>query len=165
METVQEICYARPPTTDEAESIRAMRHRIETERCDPQHPELEFKTGPGGLVDVEFLIQALQLRHGHGHRHLRTAHTLAALNRLAALGLIEEEQASQLRHHYLFLRRIESVLRRVENTSVSRLPAIAREQAFLAKRMGFAGAAEFIATYGHATHRLRSLYDQLIPRD
>jgi glutamate-ammonia-ligase adenylyltransferase len=162
---VQEICYARPLTAGETESIRAMRHRIETERGDPRHPELEFKTGTGGLVDVEFLIQALQLRHGHSHRQLRTAHTLAALNRLTAQGLVEEEPASQLRHHYLFLRRIESALRRVENTTVSRLPVDARAQTLLATRLGLPDATEFLATYQHATRQLRALYDELMPRD
>ncbi len=160
-EMAQEIVYARPLTAAEADEIRAMRQRIERERGGG---ELDFKTGPGGLMDVEFLIQALQLRHGPAHPTLRTAHTLAALNRLASLGLVEEECASELRYHYLFLRRIESVLRRVENTSISRLPDSEREQTLLAKRLGLAGLAEFREAHRRARARIRALYEQQMPR-
>jgi [glutamine synthetase] adenylyltransferase / [glutamine synthetase]-adenylyl-L-tyrosine phosphorylase len=161
MLTVHEIVYGRAATTEELEQIRQMRHRIETERGDQQHVDLEFKTGPGGLVDVEFLVQALQLRHGHAHPQLRTAHTLAVLNRLTALGLIEEDQSATLRKNYFFLRRIESFLRRVENTSISKIPLEEPEQKRLAKRLGFATAAEFLKTYRHTTRKTRELYEQL----
>jgi glutamate-ammonia-ligase adenylyltransferase len=154
---VQDIVYGRSLTADEANEIRAMRQRIESERGGG---ELEFKTGPGGLIDVEFLVQALQLKHGHAHPSLRTSHTLAAVNRLASLGLLEEEHTSALRRHYLFLRRVESVLRRVENSNVSRIPA---EPAQLAKRMGFETGAEFLNVYRHTTKRVRDLYEKLMP--
>ena len=155
--------YSRGATTANVTPIRKKRHRIETERGDQQHVDLEFKTGPGGLVDVEFLVQALQLRHGHAHPQLRTAHTLAVLNRLTALGLIEEDQNATLRKNYFFLRRIESVLRRVENTSISKIPCDEAEQQRLAKRLGFATAAEFLNTYRHITRKTRELYEQLSP--
>ena len=139
-----------------------MRHRIETERGNQQHAESEFKTGPGGMIDVEFLVQTLQLRYGATHPQLRTAHTLAALNRLTALGLLEENEAVQLRRHYLFLRTIETTLRRIENTSVSHLPVDEHERAQLAKRMGFPDAGSFLSAYRHATGRLRALYERLL---
>ena len=163
MRMVHEIVYGRAATDEELTEIRQMRRRIETERGDQQHPDLEFKTGPGGLVDVEFLVQALQLRHGHAHPQLRTAHTLAVLNRLTALGLIEEDQSAPLRKNYLFLRRIESVLRRVENTSISKIPLDEREQQGLAKRLGFATAAEFLKTYRDTTRKTREIYERLSP--
>ena len=162
-----EIVYGRALTAKELEEIKHMRHRIETERGDQSRPGgvgLEFKTGPGGLVDVEFLVQALQLRHGHDHPQLRTAHTLAALNRLTALGLIEEEQSAQLRRYYIFLRRIESVLRRVENTSVSKLPLAVREQTQLAKWLGFADADAFLKHYRLSTQKTRAIYNQLLSK-
>ena len=158
-----EIVYGCAVTAEELAQIRQMRHRIETERGDQQHLELEFKTGPGGLVDVEFLTQALQLRHGHEHAQLRTAHTLAVLNRLTALGIVDEEQSALLRRNYFFLRRIESVLRRAENTNVSRIPVDDREQLRLAKRLGFANAADFLRNYRHVTRKTRELYTELLP--
>jgi glutamate-ammonia-ligase adenylyltransferase len=157
-----DIIYGRALTNEELEQIKQMRRRIETERGDQQHLDLEFKTGPGGLVDVEFLTQALQLRHGHAYPQLRTAHTLAVLNRLTALGIIEEEHSATLRRNYIFLRRIECALRRVENTSVSKIPADESEQRRLARRLGFPDATEFLKTYRHATRKIRELYERLL---
>jgi len=158
IEMARESVYAQPLTKAEWEQIRHMRHRIETERGDPRHRELEFKTGPGGLMDVEFVVQALQLQHGPAHPPLRTAHTLAALNRLMGLGLVDDEAGYHLRQGYLFLRRVESVLRRMDNTSVSRLPADPVEQARLAKRLGFTGAEDFLANYRRVVVRNRAVY-------
>jgi len=162
MRMTRDIVYGQALTAGELEQIKQMRQRIETERGDQQHCDLEFKTGPGGLVDVEFLTQALQLRHGHAHPQLRTAHTLAVLNRLTALGLIEEDQNAVLRRNYIFLRRIESTLRRVENTSVSKIPTDDREQQRLAKRLGFATAADFLKTYHLAARKTRELYERIL---
>jgi len=159
MQFVHEFVYGKGLTPGEVNEIRQMRRRIETERGDQKHVELEFKTGPGGLVDVEFLVQLLQLQHGHAHPQLQTAHTLAALNRLTALGLIDEEQTATLRRDYIFLRRIELTLRRMENTSVSRLPFAAGEQAQLAKRLGFGSVDEFLEAYRNALQRIRKVYE------
>jgi glutamate-ammonia-ligase adenylyltransferase len=163
MTMVREIVYARGLTSEEQREIRKMRHRIETQRGDQRQADLEFKTGPGGLMDVEFLVQALQLMHGHQHDGLRTSHTLAALNRLTALGIVDDEPGYHLRRHYLFLRRIESILRRQENTGVSRLPSSDRELTALAKRMGFASATEFRGNYDLARRLNRSVFDSFLP--
>jgi glutamate-ammonia-ligase adenylyltransferase len=157
-----DFLYGRALTMEELDEIKHMRHRVETERGDQQHPDLEFKTGPGGLVDMEFITQALQLLHGHAHPQLRIAHTLAVLNRLTALGIVDEEPSAVLRHSYIFLRRIESVLRRVENVSVSRIPADTSEQQRLARRLGFSAAADFLATYRRATQQTRMIYNTLL---
>jgi glutamate-ammonia-ligase adenylyltransferase len=162
IQMTQEIAYGDALTKAELQEIRQMRRRVETERGDQKHVELEFKTGPGGLMDVEFVVQALQLRHGHAQPQLRTAHTLAALNRLAAIGVVDEQASHQLRRGYQFLRRIELVLRRVDNTSVSRIPDDEREQHFLAKRMGFATTDEFLGNYRLLAQRIRAIYDRLL---
>ena len=80
-----------------------------------------------------------------------------------ALGIVDEEQSALLRRNYFFLRRIESVLRRAENTNVSRIPVDDREQLRLAKRLGFTNTADFLRNYRHATRKTRELYDQLLP--
>jgi uncharacterized protein (TIGR01777 family) len=162
MELVQRHGYAQPLTVAEWQQIRHMRQRVETERGDARQREWEFKTGPGGLMDVEFLVQALQLAHGGRHPQLRTAHTLAALNRLTALGLVDDEPGYHLRQGYLFLRRVELVLRRLQNTSVSKLPADPRDQTTLAKRLGFATAKDFLANYRLVTVKNRKFYNALM---
>lgn len=159
----REYVYRAPLTAAEIAQIRHMRQRVETERGDAARRHAEFKTGPGGLMDVEFLVQTLQLHHGHRWPALQTAHTLAALNRLTAAGLIEEADAAALRHQYLLLRRIESVLRRQDNTSVSRLPAEERERELLARRLGFPTREAFEEAYQRATRQIRELYERWMP--
>jgi len=162
VEMVHNVVYAAPITDVDLAEIKRMRRRIETERGDQSRAEFEFKTGPGGMTDVEFLVQSLQLRHGHAHSAVRSPQTLAALNRLTALGLVDESDSFALRRHYLFLRRIESVLRRAENTGVSRLPGDEREQTLLARRLGFASAADFLGAYRLATRTVRDIYNRVM---
>lgn len=159
MKMVHEYVYHTPVTAAEVAEIRQMRHRVETERGNQLQVELEFKTGPGGLMDVEFLIQTLQLRHGTKHLPVRSSHTMATLNRLASLGLIEERDAYCLREQYLLLRRSEMVLRRAENVSVGCLPA---EQQQLARRLGFADRAAFDEAYRRGTKSVREVYDRVM---
>ncbi len=164
MEMARGYVYGQPLNPAEWEQIRHMRRRIEMERGDPQHREFEFKTGPGGLIDVEFLVQALQLQQGTRYQQLQTAHTLAALNRLTALSVLDDEQSYQLRRGYLFLRRVESVLRRVENTSVSKISSEPREQEVLAKRLGYMNAKEFLGVYQQMTQQIRAVYTAMMDR-
>jgi glutamate-ammonia-ligase adenylyltransferase len=164
VEMAHEIVYAKPLTAAEADKIRRMRERIETERGNQRDRQLEFKTGPGGIIDIEFLVQALQLRHGPAHPPLRTPQTLALLNRLTALGLVEEADSFHLRRHYLWLRRLESVLRRVENTSVSRLPAAEAEQKTVARRLGLDSREELLRTYSSVTAAVRQIFVRAFPR-
>jgi glutamate-ammonia-ligase adenylyltransferase len=158
----QEVVYGRGLTGEELTKVRRMRDRVATERGDQRQVRWEFKTGPGGLMDIEFLVQALQLQHGHAHPALRTPHTLNALNRLTALGLVEEEDSAWLRRQYLFLRKIESVLRRQEDKGVSRLPGTEHEQALLARRLGCETRERFLGMYDAATQGVRQVYARLM---
>ncbi len=162
MELVNETIYARPLTDAGLAEIRSMRSRIETERSQRAHPEWSFKTCAGGLADIEFAVQSLQMRHGHQHDSLRCTPTLGALTRLAARGILEESDHYWLRQDYLFLRRVESVLRRRENTPVSTLPSDARRQAALARRMGATSAEEFLGKYQSVRERVRERYAKLM---
>jgi glutamate-ammonia-ligase adenylyltransferase len=161
MELVNETIFAQPLTNQELGEIRVMRQRIQTERSDRARPELSFKTCAGGLVDIEFAVQSLQMRHGHKHPSLRCTPTLGALTRLAARGILEESDQYWLRQDYLFLRRLELVLRRRENTPVSTLPRDEAGQAALAKRLGFKSAEEFWKRYNTVRQRVRGCYERL----
>jgi glutamate-ammonia-ligase adenylyltransferase len=144
----------------ELQEILKMRTRIEKERGNQAHPELEFKTGPGGLIDVEFLVQALQMRHGAKRVELRTPNTREAVEALGEAGLLTAAQRASLRDGYDCLRRVESALRRMENKSVSALPAAAQEQAALAKRLGFANRDAFWNEYQAYRRQIRESYNE-----
>lgn len=89
--------------------IAAMRERIARERGGQEG--INIKTARGGLVDVEFLVQMLQLKHGAQHASLRTPNTGQALVALARLALLPAVDAVVLHDGYDFLRRLESRLR------------------------------------------------------
>lgn len=114
---------------------------------------LDFKTGLGGIVEAEFLVQGLQLRAG-----LWNPNFAAALESLQVASVISAEHAARLQCSYDFLRRVESILRRVENKSISSLPADEAEHRKLAQRMGAKGLASFGDDYRDARETIHAIY-------
>ncbi|EEJ54060.1 Glutamate-ammonia-ligase adenylyltransferase [Mobiluncus mulieris] len=88
------------------EETRAMRRRVE-KLLDPKKAGREIKLGVGGLRDVEFTVQLLQLVHGRVDESLRVAATLEALRVLVSGGYIGRDQGEELANHYRFLRVLE----------------------------------------------------------
>ncbi|MDR2348774.1 MAG: bifunctional [glutamine synthetase] adenylyltransferase/[glutamine synthetase]-adenylyl-L-tyrosine phosphorylase, partial [Bifidobacteriaceae bacterium] len=88
------------------EDAQAMRRRVE-ENVPPAEADRQLKLGPGGLRDVEFTVQLLQLVHGRGDQSLRVANTLAALDALCAAGYVGRAPARRLSECYRFLRVLE----------------------------------------------------------
>jgi glutamate-ammonia-ligase adenylyltransferase len=128
---------------DLKEQIHEMYRRIIKERAKgDEFPHL--KTGRGGLIGIEFLVQYLQMKH-----QLAETNTLRAIGKLT--GFLDSTESEILRTAYSFLRRTESVLRRVSNSSISQLPHHEEELRQLAIRMGFSSKQEFLHEY--ASHR------------
>jgi glutamate-ammonia-ligase adenylyltransferase len=113
---------------------------------------LDFKTGIGGMIEGEFLVQALQMRH-----RIWEPNFPVAIGTLAAKRIMEKSDAEKLRTAYSFLRRCESVLRRWQNRGVSTLPVARDEEDRFARRMKFATIGDFHAPYGRAREVIRSL--------
>lgn len=86
--------------------VQQMRHRV-IASIPAGHVDRELKLGPGGLRDVEFAVQLLQLVHGRSDATLRTGHTLDALSALAAGGYVGRADAASLDSAYRFLRLLE----------------------------------------------------------
>ncbi len=99
------------------------------------------KYGPGGVIDVEYAVQCLQVMHGKAHRQVRTPATLEALDGLRRVGVISGREREQLREAYLFLRGLIDGLRIVRgNARDLVLPAHGSdEMKFLARRLGYTG--------------------------
>ncbi len=83
---------------------------------------LSIKTGPGGIVDIEFLVQVLQIRHARSHPGIRTPATREGLRRLADAGLFHTDEAAVLDENLVFLRTVEKILRRQDVKGKTRLP-------------------------------------------
>jgi glutamate-ammonia-ligase adenylyltransferase len=112
----------------------------------------DFKTGIGGMIEAEFLVQGLQMRHG-----IWEPNFLSALDQLRRQKILEAGDAGSLRSAYNFLRACESVLRRWGNRSVSRLPATRPEEEIFARRMNCATIEDFRLPYSRAREVIRSL--------
>lgn len=133
---VDKIIYSHSMSATEAREVSVMRMRIEKERGDPDDPARDFKTGAGGLVDIEFLAQARQLRYGYKHAGLRRASTLDVLRAMPRIGEWKPEDAAGLEEEYIWLRKLESSLRRFHNAPISQLPSSREEWTVVAKHLG-----------------------------
>ncbi|HEX9243391.1 MAG TPA: bifunctional [glutamate--ammonia ligase]-adenylyl-L-tyrosine phosphorylase/[glutamate--ammonia-ligase] adenylyltransferase, partial [Anaeromyxobacter sp.] len=148
-----------------AAEIRRMRERMETEVGREASRGKNPKTGHGGLVDVEFAAQFLQLAHGHDHPQIRTGSTPDALRRLRHAGLLREADFAALAEGYEFLRRVELRLRIVHDFGVDHLPEEGPALRQLSRRLGFAGpdpGGRFLAEYARVTAAVRRAFDAVV---
>ncbi len=118
------------------ERVHHLRMRMEKELAREGPNRFDVKLGKGGIVDVEFAAQWLQMKHGTDPR-VRSTDTEIALSALEACGYLEASTAAVLREGYAMLRRLEQALRVVHGTSASLIEEGAGGVAALARRMGF----------------------------
>ncbi len=140
--------------------ILDMRRRLETSRDDR-----DLKRGPGGLMDIEFLVQLLQLKYGLRIPYLRSPNTWRALAAAEAARKLTPEEAADLRRAYDFLARVQSRLRIVHNRSLDRVPDAADEVAKLARRLGYDAGAAFVADLEAHTRRTREHFLAILQRE
>ncbi|MDP9093078.1 MAG: bifunctional [glutamine synthetase] adenylyltransferase/[glutamine synthetase]-adenylyl-L-tyrosine phosphorylase [Actinomycetota bacterium] len=130
------LVWAAGERADFVAEVRAMRRRV-VEHIPATIAEREIKLGPGGLRDVEFAVQLLQLVHGRGDESLRQAATLPALQALSEGGYVGRDDAISLAAAYRFLRAAEHrlQLRRLRRTHV--VPEDPAAVLWLGRAMGF----------------------------
>ena len=118
--------------------IRRIKARMEGERM-PRgvEPALQVKLGPGGLSDVEWTIQLLQLRHAYAVPGLRTPRTLPALAAAREAGLITPASAAVLAEAWQLAARIRDAVMLVRGTASDTIPVAAREQGAVARILGY----------------------------
>ncbi len=120
------------------EAALHLRERQLTELVEPG--TIHVKYGAGGLIDVEYMVQYLQLMHGHRHPSLRTPNTLEAIEQLCHESLLTLAERATLRDDYLFLRQVIDALRIVRGHAKDLVlpPSGSEEMVFLARRLGMA---------------------------
>ena len=118
--------------------IRRIKARMEGERM-PRgvEPALQVKLGPGGLSDVEWTVQLLQLRHAFAVPGLRTTRTLPALTAAREAGLIIPGNAAVLAEAWQLAARIRDAVMLVRGTASDTIPVAAREQGAVARVLGY----------------------------
>ncbi len=165
-----ERVWSRPFGADELRAVRSMKARAEGEVARRGLSDRELKLGPGGIRDIEFAVQLLQLVHGRADPALRCPATLPALAELAAAGYIAVADSDALDAAYRFLRAAEHRLQLVEDQQVHSLPADAAARSRLARVMGFrddpesTALAVFDASLRRHQATVRSIHERLFFR-
>jgi glutamate-ammonia-ligase adenylyltransferase len=121
----------------------------------------DVKRGFGGIRDVEFLVQGLQIIHAPDSPMLLEGNTLAALDALSQWGIVPGPAAEQLKEDYIFLRRIEHFLQILEDRQIHALPADRAELDALSKKMMGVGAdgASFMEGLKARLQRVHEMYE------
>jgi glutamate-ammonia-ligase adenylyltransferase len=124
----------------------------------------DLKFGHGGLVEIDFCIQFLQMLHGADQR-VRTTETALAIEALASAGYLAPERAEALRDGHAFLRKLQGRIRIVHADASSLVEETAPGLLPLARRMGIRNrpgaeaAGELLARYREVTTRVRQVYE------
>ena len=158
-DAIAEATFERPWLPQHIDEIASMRDRLEASR-----PARDLKRGPGGLADIEFLLQMFLLAHGGPLPALRTTNTRKALAALRDAGLITGGQHAELIAGYDFILRVQNRLRIVHNRTLDAVPENADEVEKLARRLGFDGGAKLLAELEDHRRRIRGLYRELMRR-
>ncbi len=139
LQRVEPFVYRRYLDFTAIEEIQRMKTRLEQERASTRGP-FNLKYMMGGIREVEFFVQALQLIYGGKYRVLREWNTLRALERLEAIGIIRAEDHRCLREAYVTWRTLEHRLQMAHNEQTHTLPEIPEDLARMARAMGYRGA-------------------------
>ena len=159
--------WARPFTAESIRSVRAMKARAEAEVARRGLSDRELKLGWGGIRDVEFAVQLLQLVHGGADEELRSPTTLTALAEMADAGYVARHDADQLAAAYRHLRTVEHRLQLDDEQQVHAIPEGELEQDRLARVLGYSGtveasaAARFLSDLRHHQTTVRAIHERL----
>jgi glutamate-ammonia-ligase adenylyltransferase len=140
-------------------SVRLAKQKID--RQVEKKSGFNVKLGRGGIREIEFIAQALQLAHGGRDEWLRVPHTLVSLGRLTDRGFITELEHSQLSDAYNFLRMLEHRLQMEHGLQTHTAPESDEAQSLVARRMGFATRDDFFTALKTHTTNVRHTYDRL----
>jgi len=160
--TLRRLVYGAPLPEGALKEIRDVRRRMEVELGKETRGRWHVKLGRGGLVDVEFLAQGLQLVHGAAHPEACQAGTTSALRGLARAGALTPETAQALAEHARFLRRVSTALRLLGARPTDTLELAGPMPARVASALRLPSREAFLAAYKDHTEAVRTTYDELM---
>ena len=149
------------------QEIHRLRMRMEHEIAKESAGNYNIKTGRGGMVDVEFITQYLQLRHGYQYPELRSQNTVVTLKEVQTLGILASQDAETLITGYKFLRKLENRLRLLHDHSINDLAGDQRYLDKLARRLGYDSKLrhpgnELMQDYEATTEAIREVYERIL---
>jgi glutamate-ammonia-ligase adenylyltransferase len=164
VDLVAPLVYREELSPHAIDEVRRVKVRLEEYVRARGKAGVEVKRGWGGIRDVEFAVQLLQIVHGGRDERLREPNTLRALSVLALEGYVAEGDAEALAGAYRFLRRLEHRLQMVRDLQTHELPSDRASLARLARSLDLDGPGELKAEYGRQTALVRGLHERLFYR-
>lgn len=165
LEAITPMVWIAADRPDFVPEVQAMRRRV-VDQLARRAADRELKLGPGGLRDIEFAVQLLQLVHGRTDRSLRAPDTLSALQALTTGGYVGRDDGASLDAAYRFLRTLEHrlQLRRLRRTHV--LPTESAELRLLGRSLGFTHdpETELVEEWRRHAREVRRLHEKLFYR-
>ncbi|MFI9551264.1 bifunctional [glutamine synthetase] adenylyltransferase/[glutamine synthetase]-adenylyl-L-tyrosine phosphorylase [Nonomuraea endophytica] len=149
---------------DAVRDIRRLKARMEAERLPHgADPALHTKLGRGGLSDVEWVAQLLQLQHAHEHPSLRTTQTLRTLRAAVEEGLLDAADEAVLGEAWRAASRIRDAIMLVKGRPGDSLPAGAPERRLIARTLGYPpdGSEDLLDDYRRVTRRARQVVERV----
>ncbi|HTL17712.1 MAG TPA: hypothetical protein VL793_10770, partial [Patescibacteria group bacterium] len=162
LEMIQPFRYPRLINESVLAEVGAMKDRIENEVVRPDELERNVKLGRGGIREIEFTTQALQLLHGGRQPFLQGSQTLPSLEKLAQYELIPVPAVRELSEAYCFLRDIEHRLQMDNNQQTHTIPTDRDAQQRLARLMEYAEHKQFEAARRGHTDRVRKIFESVL---
>ncbi len=165
--TIDELTFDRPVPANLQAEIYRLRRRMEQEIARESDELLNIKTGRGGMVDVEFIAQFLQLRHAGETVALKTQNTIRLLEVLARENILPQDDADCLISGYTFLRQLENKLRLLFDQSINELSVRGKGFRKVAKSLGYSAAEvqpeqAFIDDYRNVTEQIRQRMERYL---
>jgi glutamate-ammonia-ligase adenylyltransferase len=172
LDAINPFVYRRYLGASEIAEIKTLKRRIEQRTVSAGRAEFEVKTGHGGIRDVEFVVQFLQLLHGGEYPEVRSPTTLQAIHRLEQVGSLTADERSIMDDTYRFLRQVEHRLQILFDRQTHEMPRSLEELRTLALRMGyeppgpwgdrFVPAHRFLADYRSKTEVNRRILNHIL---
>ena len=143
------------------EEIHRIKQRIEGKLGKKGEAASHLKLRSGGIRDVEFVVQCLQMIVGQVHSQVRSGHTLEAIEQLVAVAALTDVQGSALSNAYLFFRRLEHRLQMMHGLSDYALPDTEESQLPMARSMGFETAGEYSTQLDGHLADVQAIYNEI----
>jgi glutamate-ammonia-ligase adenylyltransferase len=164
---IEETVYGSGADESVRKEINRLRMRMEAEIAKESAGSYNIKTGRGGMVDVEFIVQFLQLRYGADNPSIRSTNTVAALQAIKELGIIPAADCDTLIRGYKCLRRLENRLRIIHDYSMNDLGGSKEYLDKLARRLGYDRRLKnpgdaLMRDYEEMTGSVRGVYNKIL---
>ncbi|MEY2538071.1 MAG: [glutamine synthetase] adenylyltransferase / [glutamine synthetase]-adenylyl-L-tyrosine [Verrucomicrobiota bacterium] len=158
----QPFIYPKSPTPDLLDEVANIKRRIERDVVGQDKLERNVKLGRGGIREIEFVVQTLQFIHGARQAFLQETSTLKALQGIAQLELIPQQEVLDLDRAYRFLRRTEHRLQIEGEQQTHTIPDAPEPLQRLSESLGFESTKEFTDALEQEMHAVRTVFRRVI---